>query len=205
MINWLEQLLEQQNQGDLTVGGVTVGESDVTPPCDPLVTAPDGTAIPSAPAPKRHYKARARRCKCCHESFTPKRNGSAKYCSDRCRKKDNRAKMAKQKGTPKAERIVDDCTCLWCGGTWLADPSLDPKYCSPSHRTAAYRQRRYSAIQAYATIRNKPLEQAGAAIRKSGMRKVSRFLRQQGYVYDDATHVWGRVQLHGEQFAQEVQ
>ena len=142
-IDWLEQLLEQQKLASLTVGDVTSGESAVTLGDDPAVT-------PKRVTRRRTYKARARQCACCHTSFTPKANRSAKYCSDRCRKKDNRAKMAKAKKAKlhQVERDLEVCTCLWCGSTWLAAPSKEPKYCSASHRTAAYRQRRYSAIEA---------------------------------------------------------
>src|SRR4051794_8123694 len=184
-IDWLEQLLEQQKQGDLTVGGVTSGEAPVTSGGDPAVT-------PKRVTRRRVYKARARLCKCCHQSFTPKANRSAKFCSDRCRKKDNRAKMAKaKKANPvQIERDLEVCTCLWCGGTWLADPSRDPKYCQPSHRTAAYRQRRVSALEAVATIKNYSIEQAAQLISKSGMRKTGSWLRRKGYSYDDTARQW---------------
>lgn len=141
---------------------------------------------------RRTYKARARLCKCCHETFTPKVNRSAKFCSDRCRKKDNRAKMAKEKKAKAAqvERDLEICTCLWCGGTWLADPSHDPKYCSPSHRTKAYRQRRFSAIETVATIKNYSAVKAEQLINTSGMLKTSRWLRKNGYTYDELTRSW---------------
>ncbi|MEO8397915.1 MAG: hypothetical protein ABI700_33285, partial [Chloroflexota bacterium] len=162
------------------------------------------TVTPKRVTGKRRYKARARRCECCHETFTPKRNGSAKYCSDRCRKKDSRANMAKQnkgKATP-IERAVEVCTCLWCGGTWLAEPSRDPKYCSPSHRTAAYRQRRYSAIEAVATIKAYDPEKAAQLIQASGMRKTSSWLRRHGYSYDEIARRWAMALTAGDVFAE---
>ncbi|MEO8396740.1 MAG: hypothetical protein ABI700_27350 [Chloroflexota bacterium] len=195
-IDWLEQLLEQQKQSGLTVGVVTSGESDVTSGDDPAVT-------PKRVTRRRVYKARARLCKCCHNSFTPKANRSAKYCSDRCRKKDNRAKMAKTKKakTSQVERELEVCTCLWCGGTWLADPSRDPKYCSPSHRTAAYRQRQFSAVKAVAAIKNYSTEQAIRLIKTSGMRKTGSWLRRHGYIYDDSARQWLIAMQPGELFA----
>lgn len=137
-IDWLEQLLEQQTLTYLTVGDVTAGGGVVTSVRDPNATSVKVT-------PKRAYKARARHCKCCHELFTPKNKPTAKYCSDRCRKKANRAKAArlnKAKSGP-VERDLDLCTCVWCGGTWLADTSKHPKYCKPACRTAAYRRRKW--------------------------------------------------------------
>lgn len=137
-IDWLESLLEQTKQADLTAGDVTSGSSPVTPPSDPDATRGRVT-------PKRSYKARARHCKCCHVLFTPKSKATAKYCSDRCRKKANRDKAARlNKGKSKPiERDLDLCTCEWCSATWFADASKHPKYCSPACRTAAYRRRKW--------------------------------------------------------------
>ena len=197
-IDYLERLLQQQKQADLTVGHVTAGELPLTASDVPAMTPPGVT-------PKRRYKARRRRCECCHEAFTPKRNKAARYCSDRCRKKGNRAKMAKVNEAKAAtvERELAACTCLWCEMGWFADPTKHPKYCSASCRTHAYNQCRISAIETVAVSQGWTMLKAEKTVKHNGMKKTRRFLRQQGYSYDEQSRRWLIAVQPGELFAQE--
>lgn len=153
-------------------------------------------AVQLTPAPRtRHYKLRARKCahKACGALFTPAaRHG--KYCSDACRKADARRRQkraAKVGKTVKVQRDLVEATCLWCHNTFLPEQGRGAKYCSDSHRELAYRQRREAAIEALVgDLGGMSAAESAAFVERLGMRLISRYLRQQGYVYSEPDRQW---------------
>jgi hypothetical protein len=164
-----------QKRAGLTAASGTRGQAVLTPASVREVTPARGT---------RKYRPRARQCahKGCETVFTPSAK-HGKFCSDKCRKADARRRKAKiMKAAPKDPTLVV-ATCLHCGATFFAEQGKDAKYCSPSHRTAAWRQRREAAVQALVDM-GMEAQKAGDVLELGGMVKTSRYLRQLGYQYN---------------------
>ena len=163
--------------------------------------APDGTGLTDA-APtrltpairtRRRYKARARKCKCgCGETVEPTPATPHKvFFNDNCRKRYHRRQEAKlNKTAPKAARELELRTCAFCAATFLVEVGSTLKYCKPSHRVAAAECRRDAAIQAFIDDNDMTPDDAIQMVERVGMKVTSEFLRQQGYVYDEARRHW---------------
>ena len=142
--------------------------------------------------PKRRYKPRARRCKCgCGRMVTPTASAPHKrYFEDACRQRDHRRRVAKARKVKAADPILEVMTCAYCGATFFAEQGRDAKFCSPSHRTAAYRQRREAAIAALVVELHLTEDEVVDMIERMGMALVGRYLRQRGYGYDEQARQW---------------
>ncbi len=81
-------------------------------------------------------------------------------------------------------------TCLYCGGSFLPYEGAGAKFCSNSHRTLASRKRREATISAISETTGMKAEDAAALVRSAGMRNCTRWLRQQGFQYDERARCW---------------
>lgn len=174
-----------QNRAGLTAGSVT------------RVTARPATGLTPARETKRPYKPRSRKCACgCGRIVerTPQ-TPHKRYFDDACRQRAYRRRTAKTRPAAAGSgAVLELATCEFCGATFLATAGKGAKYCKPSHRTAAAEQRRAAAIEAaiaiVGSIGGLTPEDVVAFVEREGMKKISRYLRQQGYVYSEAARAW---------------
>lgn len=151
-------------------------------------TALTPSSATAAPAPKRRYKARARKCKCCKKPFTPKRNSDAKFCSATCRNKDWRRRHPKAPSP--AEPVLAAIICEHCGSGALVPAGKGRKYCSATCRTLAWKARRASAAVALSQALGMSLEKARDVVDAAGMKELQRILTGLGLVYNTASRRW---------------
>jgi hypothetical protein len=141
---------------------------------------------------RRTYKPRARRCKTCGDTFTPKSKHGA-YCSDKCRKKAWRDRVARSKAAkpqPAKEEQLELLTCPTCGHGFFAPAGKGQRHCSPSCRTKAWRQRRAAAVEALACDMGITYDKASDVVEQYGMKKTGEYLGSRGYVFDVEERVW---------------
>ena len=172
----------------LTARFVTDDPAGLTPNSITPLTADPVTQ----PAPKRRYKPRARRCRCgCGRMVTPTARAPHKrYYDDACRQRDHRRRVSKARKVKSANPVLEVMTCAYCGATFFAEQGKDAKYCKPSHRTAAWRQRREAAVEALIVELHMSEDEVVDMIERMGMKLIGRFLRQRGYSYDDQARQW---------------
>ena len=139
----------------------------------------------------RHYKPRARKCanKACQIVFTPSAK-HGRFCSDACRQVE--ARRRKRKGTTVQifDRDLELVTCLYCGNTFLPVAGKGAKWCSDSHKELAYRQRREATISAISEATGMSIDAAAQLVGSAGMQHCTRWLKQQGMVYNDSLRRW---------------
>lgn len=167
----------------------------VTPPADTRpprnITAPTGTRVTPQRGTRREPSVRV--CKCgCGQRFTPNvRAPHQKYFDDACRKRAHRRKQAKAGGAARRAPTLALATCAWCGCTFFAHTGKGAKHCKPSHRTAAAKARRAAAVEALiGDLGSMNADEAGLLVERQGMRTITRYLRSQGWQYDDAARRW---------------
>ena len=149
---------------------------------------------------KRSYKPRARRCACgCGQMLTPKAP-HGRFASDNCRKRDHRRRMAKARKTVPVAPVLELRICLHCGATFFAETGKNACYCSPSHKTAAWRIRREGAIKTLAADRATTVEKARDAVDRHGLAKATKYLHAHGFQYDHQARMWmkGGTGIHHE-------
>lgn len=178
----------------LTARFITDDPAGLTPESITPLTADRVTQdAPGLPSKHRRYKPRARKCKCgCGRMVTPIASAPHKrYYDDACRQRDHRRRVAKARKVKAADPILEVMTCAYCGATFFAEQGRDAKFCSPSHRTAAYRHRREAAIAALVVELHLTEDEVVDMIERMGMTLVGRYLRQRGYDYDEQARQWG--------------
>lgn len=179
----------QQGRGVLTPAPVT----DLTPSGATNLTPSAVTKVTGKSVTKRAYKKRARKCACgCGKLVEPTPQAPHKvYFDDACRQRHHRAR--KGAGRPKTQRRevkLDWMYCEYCGHKFLGAVGVGTKYCKPSHKVAAAEARRAAAIAALMDSEGWSAEVVRTAVQGTGMRKVSRWLKQQGYVYSEQDRRW---------------
>lgn len=179
----------QQGRGVLTpqpVTGITSsGATDITPPAV--------TKMTPKPVTKRAYKPRARKCKCgCGRLVVPTPKAPHKvYFDDACRQRHHRSQ--KGRGRPKTQRReikLDWMYCEFCGHKYLGSVGVGSKYCKNSHKVAAAEARREAAIAALVASEGMTEDTVRIVVKNTGMKKISKWLEQQGYVYDAVSRRW---------------
>lgn len=88
------------------------------------------------------------------------------------------------------DRELELTTCLYCGNTFLPVVGRGAKWCSDSHRELAYRQRREATIRAISEATGMSIDDAGALVKNAGMPNCTRWLKQQGMMYNDSLRRW---------------
>ncbi|MEO8396987.1 MAG: hypothetical protein ABI700_28585 [Chloroflexota bacterium] len=165
----------------------------------------DVTRLNPAPKTPRRYKKRTRKCACgCGKPVAPTaRNPNKRFFDDICRKRWHRQQEAKmRKDQPTPEPVLELYTCLFCGGTFLAEAGRGAKWCKPSHGVMAAEHRRVGAGQIFIEGYNMTPEDTDNMIERVGMKNVSAYLRQQGYSYDEQVRRWVMAVQAGDVFAE---
>jgi hypothetical protein len=165
----------------LTAASGTIGQAVLTTSGVRELTPARGT---------RRYRPRARKCahKGCQTVFTPVAK-HGRFCSDKCRKAEARKRKARTTKTPAKTPVLVVATCLHCGATFFTEQGKDARYCTSSHRTAAWRQRREAAVQALVDM-GMDAQKAGDVLELGGMAKMTRYLHQLGYEYNESARRW---------------
>jgi hypothetical protein len=145
------------------------------------------THVTSKRPTKRTYKPRARRCKHCKQSFTPKTK-HGKFCCDTCRK--NFWECQGKRSKPAKEERLELVTCAGCRQGFFATEGKGQKHCSASCRTKAWRIRRQATIEALGVELGINQEKAADVLETGGMKKITSFLSARGYAYDEVEHLW---------------
>ena len=164
----------------------TTGE---TPKMATDVSTSQATHVTSEKVTHRSYKPRARRCKHCDHTFTPKsKNG--RYCSDNCRKaawKREQGRKQRRSAAP-VQPALEVIVCAGCGKSFFG--VAGQKHCKQSCKTAAWRIRRSAAIVAIAIDMGISEAKAADAIDFGGMKKITTYLTARGYNYDATAKAW---------------
>src|SRR5450432_760142 len=154
----------------------------------------------------RRYKPRTRKCKCgCGQMVTPTAQAPYKvFFNDTCRKRWHRRQEAKMRPIqPPADPVLELTVCQYCGDPFLAEVGKGAKYCKPSHRVAAAEHRRDAAVEPLmASMPDLTPVQAKDMVQGVGMKLVTRYLLQQGYVYNEQSRRWAVLVEQGDVFAQ---
>ena len=133
-------------------------------------------------------KPRARKCKICLEKFTPK-VGHGRFCSDACRQKHYRQQHAgESKVNP--EPVVEVLYCAHCNDPFWGSPTTGTVYCSPAHKSAAYRARRDGAVDALMGDLAMTREEALDVVELRGMADTTKYLHQRGYTWSGQLRAW---------------
>lgn len=176
-------------------GGVLTASADtgITPTGATNLTPGTVTKVTPKPVTKRAYKKRARKCACgCGRIVEPTPQAPHKvYFDDACRQRGNRAK--KGVGRPKAPRRevkLDWMHCDYCGLPFVGAVGVGTKYCKPSHKVAAAEARRESAIDVLMQSEGLARETVQDVVKRTGMRKISAWLKQEGYIYSEQDRRW---------------
>lgn len=140
-------------------------------------------AVLTSPGDGRGHADRRLKCQCCSGTFRAQR-ATAKYCSERCRK---RAYRARHNAAPVGEFPQ---RCDYCQRGFWTD-NTTKRHCSASCRTMASRARRQAAVFALAEL-GMSLERAGDLVELQGLAPISAALASAGFVYDGATRAWKR-------------
>jgi len=150
------------------------------------------TPLTSVPATTRHYKPRARKCKCgCGRKFTPAaRTPHQVYFDDNCRKRDHRRKASKLRKKQEPDTAAQVLVCEFCRQPFWSTTGRHRKYCKPSHAVMAAEHRRDAAIRLYAQGDGWSLQRATDAVDTWGMKATTKTLRDAGYIYDEAARSW---------------
>lgn len=163
----------------------TTGE---TPKRATDVSTVQTTHVTSEGVTHRSYKPRARHCKNCGHTFTPK-SKHGRYCSDNCRKATWKREQGKKRRSLKLEHpTLDVIVCAGCGKSFFG--LAGQKHCKPSCKTAAWRIRRSAAIVAVAIDMGISEAKAADAIDFGGMKKITAYLTARGYSYDIVAKAW---------------
>ncbi len=164
----------------------TTGE---TPKKTTDVATAQATDVTSKKATHRSYKPRARRCKNCDHTFTPK-SKHGRFCSDNCRKaawKREQGRKQRRSVEP-VQPALQVIVCAGCGKSFFG--LAGQKHCKPSCKTAAWRIRRSAAIVAVAIDMGISEAKAADAIDFGGMKKITAYLTARGYSYDAVVQAW---------------
>ena len=164
----------------------TTGE---TPKMATDVSTTQATRVTSEKVTHRSYKPRARRCKNCDHTFTPK-SKHGRYCSDNCRKaawKREQGRQRRRSAEP-VQPALEVIVCAGCGKSFFG--VTGQKHCKPSCKTAAWRIRRSAAIVAIAIDMGISEAKAADAIDFGGMKKITAYLTARGYNYDVTAKAW---------------
>jgi hypothetical protein len=159
-----------------------------------LLTPGTETHVTPVKRTRRAYKPRSRRCKICRESFTPK-SKHGEYCSDKCRKKawrDRVAKAKQNKSQPVKEALLELLICPTCGQGFFATVGKGQRHCTPSCRTKAWRQRRIATIDILTFDMAISREKAADLLETGGLEKIRVYLNARGYFYDEKERNWVR-------------
>lgn len=163
----------------------TTGE---TPKMATDVSTTQTTHITPEKVTHRSYKPRARRCKNCGHTFTPK-SKHGRFCSDNCRKATwKREQGRKRRSAEPRQPALEVIVCGGCDKSFFGLPGQ--KHCKASCKTAAWRIRRTAAIVAVAVDMGISEAKAADAIDFGGMKKITAYLTARGYHYDATAKAW---------------
>ncbi|MEO8391475.1 MAG: hypothetical protein ABI700_00645 [Chloroflexota bacterium] len=179
-------------------------ETGLTAPQETGLNPSGETQLNPTPRTKRPYKKRARKCACgCGEAVKPTPQAPHKrFVDDAHRKRWHRQQEAKmRKDQPAPEPVLEMYTCLFCGATFLAEAGRGAKWCKPSHGVMAAEARRAAAGQVFIESFSMTPDDTENMIESVGMKHVSAYLRQQGWVYDEQARCWLIAVQTGDLFA----